>query len=146
MRIVMHILFHSCVFCRDEFCGAPLGRASVGDSGLDYGLSLESGTDPDIPIILRFCVYLWIPGTSVDRDGLIVAHIVCLTLVEGREGAKESGCECLHSGSFPSSMAMRFLILSLATFAAAMVLVMLSWPRLRPSTYQSWLKSCGSAW
>jgi hypothetical protein len=59
--------------------------------------------------------------------------------VEGREERRDDGCECLHSGSFPSSMAMRLLILSLATFAAAMVLVMLSWPRLRPSIYQSLL-------
>ena len=42
------------------------------------------------------------------------------------------GWRSLHSGSFPSSMARRLLILDLATLAAAMVLVMLSWPRLRP--------------
>jgi hypothetical protein len=33
---------------------------------------------------------------------------------------------CLHSGSFPSSMARRLLILSFATFAAAIVLAMSS--------------------
>jgi hypothetical protein len=38
-----------------------------------------------------------------------------------------------HSGSFPSSIASKLVILLFVTLAAAMVFVISSWPRLSPS-------------
>ena len=127
MSIIVHIGHGSCVLSCNEFSGSPSRRCRVGIPSLDDEFGVQCFTHKDIPVVLRLGVDGWCPCAGVDSYGLVGAEPVSeevseLYLVfEVREEGPH-----VHSGSLPSSMARRFVIFDWATFAAAIVFVMLS--------------------